>query len=211
MAFTHNGENFDQLFTWFEPSFIDKKQIIYRNGDAAKGFYYVRRGLVGLYQVSELGKESLLRIYSSGSFFGYRSLFTNQEYPSTARAMLDCEVIHIDIKNLDSLYNISPDMASYLTKEVCTELGEAEKRLMQFNAFSAKKRILDTIYFMFQTYPDYPWTYREIGEYSGTDTSTVIRYCKILKESGVLIKTSKKPQPVDLTTLANYRKSLLVE
>ncbi|MCQ1060789.1 Crp/Fnr family transcriptional regulator [Photobacterium sp. ZSDE20] len=190
---------------------VCKKQAVYHNGLSAKGFYYVEQGLVGLYQVSENGKESLLRIYGPGSYFGYRSLFTAQRYPSTARAMLDSTIVRINVNDFKSLDTISPDLASYLMQEVCFELGEAEKRLMQFNAFSAKKRILDTIFYMFQTYPEYPWTYREIGEYSGTDTTTVIRYCKILKGIGILERNSRKPQPVNLQQLADYRKSLLIK
>ncbi|MGF1739153.1 Crp/Fnr family transcriptional regulator [Photobacterium satsumensis] len=189
---------------------VSKKQVVYHNGLPAKGFYYVEQGLVGLYQVSESGKESLLRIYGPGSYFGYRSLFTAQNYPSTARAMLDSVLIRVNVNDFKSLDTTAPNLASFLMQEVCAELGEAEKRLMQFNAFSAKKRILDTIFYMFQTYPQYPWTYREIGEYSGTDTTTVIRYCKTLKDTGILDKNSRKPLPVDLKQLASYRKSLLL-
>lgn len=186
-----------------------RKQVVYRSGNSARGLYCVKSGQVGLYQVTESGKESLLRIYGPGSYFGYRSLFTYQNYPSTARAMLDSDIIRIDVNDFQSLDELAPNLAQYLMKEVCSELGEAEKRLMQFNAFSAKKRILDTLSHFFEMYPDYPWTYREIGEYSGTDITTVIRYCKALKASGVLLKESRKPSPVDLDILADFRKSIV--
>jgi CRP-like cAMP-binding protein len=198
-----------ELTKGFESTCVKKHQTIYRNGHSAHGFFYVKQGLIGLFQVSEIGRETLLRIYAGGSFFGYRSLFTEQTYPSTARAMLNSEIVHIDIKDFASLNLIAPEVACQLTKEVCGELGEAEKRLMQFNAYCARKRILDTVHYIFRTYPDYPWTYREIGEYSGTDTSTVIRYCKTLKEIGILNKNSRKPQPVDLNRLVRYRKTLV--
>lgn len=188
---------------------VAKQYLVYRNGLPARGFYYVAQGLVGLYQVSENGKETLLRIYGPGAYFGYRSLFTEQYYPSTARAMLDSKIVHINVNDFTALEKIAPSLANRLMREVCEELGEAEKRLMQFNAFSAKKRILDTIYYMFDTYPEYPWTYREIGEFSGSDTTTVIRYCKKLKQAGLLEAKSRKPLPVDLDQLANFRKSLL--
>ncbi|MGR5251402.1 Crp/Fnr family transcriptional regulator [Vibrio astriarenae] len=187
----------------------DKKQAIYQSGTPSNGVYYVDTGLVGLYQVSETGKESLLRIYGPGSYFGYRSLFTNQNYPATARAMLKSTVVHTPVNNFKELDRHSSELASRLMKEVCYELGEAEKRLMQFTAFSAKKRILDSILHVFDLYPNYPWTYREISEYSGTDISTVIRYCKKLKELGYLVKDSRKPIPVDLPQLEHYKESLL--
>ncbi|MFS1414765.1 hypothetical protein BCU70_01895 [Vibrio sp. 10N.286.49.C2] len=192
-----------------EVSSFSRKQVIYRNGESAKVFYHIKQGQIGLYQVSEGGKESLLRIYGPGSYFGYRSLFTGQNYPSTARAMLNSIVVKINVNDFKSLDEIAPNLASYLMKEVCYELGEAEKRLMQFNGFNARKRILDTIAYFFEMHPDYPWTYREIAEYSGTDITTVIRYCKGLKETGLLRKDSRKPTPVDLNVLADYRLSLV--
>ncbi|MDR9825604.1 Crp/Fnr family transcriptional regulator [Vibrio sp. FNV 38] len=188
---------------------IRKRQVIYQSGTPANGLYYVESGLIGLYQVSESGKESLLRIYGPGSYFGYRSLFTKQNYPATARSMLDSTVVHTCVSDFKTLDRQSPELANYLMKEVCGELGEAEKRLIQFSAFSAKKRILDSVFHVFDMYPDYPWTYREISEYSGTDISTVIRFCKKLKEMGFLLKDSRKLVPVDLDQLAQYRKKLL--
>ncbi len=200
-----------QINDYIECNDIAKQHIIYRSGLSANGFYYVERGLVGLYQVTENGKETLLRIYGPKSYFGYRSLFANQRYPSTAKAMLDSTISYINVQDFTSLQEISPQLSSCLIREVCEELGEAEKRLMQFNSYNAKKRILDTIYYIFETYPEYPWTYREIGEYSGTDTTTVIRYCKTLKQAGLLNANSRKPQPIDLEKLSLFRHSLLTE
>ncbi|MFA0441955.1 Crp/Fnr family transcriptional regulator [Vibrio sp. 10N.222.51.C12] len=194
-----------------EPVVLEKRQVVYHNGRPAHGFYYVQAGLIGLYQVSEVGKESLLRIYGPGSFFGYRSLFTQQKYPATARSMLDSHVLKINVNDFKTLDSFSPNLACYLMKGVCTELGEAEKRLMQFTAFSAKKRILDALFHLFTLYPSYPWTYREIGEFSGTDTSTVIRYCKYLKNLGVLDNSSRKPRPLDMSIIEHYRQTLIKE
>jgi CRP-like cAMP-binding protein len=204
-----NFSNHIQLSHCSENLNASKQRIIYRTGLQAKGFYFVESGMVGLYQVSESGKESLLRIYGPGSYFGYRSLFTGQNYPSTARAMLDSQLVRFNIQDFKGLDRLDDELANFLMREVCVELGEAEKRLVQFNAFSAKKRILDTLHHFFQHYPNYPWTYREIGEYSGTDTTTVIRYCKKLKEEGILDASRRKPLPVNLEKLFVHRRSLI--
>ncbi|WP_372882371.1 Crp/Fnr family transcriptional regulator [Psychromonas sp.] len=188
---------------------VKKKKPVYRDGSSANGFYYVKSGLVGLYQLTESGKESLLRIYGPGSFFGYRSLFTEQKYPATSRTMLDSELLKVNVNDFSELESIAPNIASYLMREVCEELGEAEKRLMQHTSCSAIKRIVDAIYYLFTFYPSYSWTYREIGEYSGTDTTTVIRYCKTLKQEGYLKKDSRKPIPTDMQLIAEFRQSIV--
>lgn len=183
---------------------IEKKGLVYAGGLPANGFYYVNDGLIGLYQTSVNGKESLLRIYGPGSYFGYRSLFTNQHYPSTARAMKNSNITKLFINNFKSLYEKNPNLANFLMSEVCEELRLSEKRIIQFNEFSAKKRILDTIYYVFSIQPNYHWTYREIAEYSCTDIATVIRYCKELKTKGILDNNSRRLVPVCLDQLASF-------
>lgn len=188
---------------------VDKKKYIYRDGSNANGFYYLKSGLIGLYQVTESGKESLLRIYGPGSYFGYRSLFSEQKYPATARTMVNSELMKININDFTELESLAPILSAYLMREVCEELGEAEKRLMQQTSGSSKKRILDAIYHLFSFYPNYSWTYREIGEYSGTDTTTVIRYCKVLKEAGCLKQNSRKPVPTHMKLISSFRQSII--
>ncbi|GAK87966.1 cAMP-binding protein [Vibrio ponticus] len=135
-------------------------------------------------------------------------MFTQQKYPATSRAMLESEVVKIRIDSMQELERNAPELALTLMQEVCKELGEAEKRLLQYSAFSSKKRILDALIHLFSHYPNYPWTYREIGEFIGTDTSTVIRYCNNLKQANLLLSNSRKPRPVDVTQLQGYRNSL---
>lgn len=125
-----------------------------------------------------------MRIYGPGSFFGYRGLFTQQKYLATVKTMLDSHVLKINVNIFKARVCFSPNPARYLMKSMCTERGEAEKSLMQYTAFSSKKRILDALFHLFTLYPSYPWTYRAIGEFRGTDSSTVNRYCKYLKILG---------------------------
>lgn len=184
---------------------VEKKQVIYKSGENSRDIYYLESGLVGLYQVSEVGNDSLLRLYGAGSYFGYRTLFSNGNYPSTAKAMLASRLKRIKLKSLEELSTICPKLLQHLIQEVCNELGHAETKIMQFNTFNSKVRVLDAISFLFRLYPDYPWTYREIGEFSGTDITTVIRTCKKLKALNMLDKTCKKIKPIDMDALLEYR------
>ncbi len=41
---------------------------MYKAGEHANGFYVVLSGMVGLYKITEKGKESLIRIYDDNEF-----------------------------------------------------------------------------------------------------------------------------------------------
>lgn len=187
---------------------FSKRQMIYRGGAATKGFFYVKSGLVGLYQTSETGKESLLRIYGPGYSFGYRSLVTRQSYRSTARSMLPTELVHVDVEMDKGMEHLPSQLLSLLMRGACYELGEAETRITQLTSNSAKVRIVDAITYLFETHPMYQWTYREVGEFSGTDTTTVIRFCKELKQQGLLEPDSRKLVIISMDKLLEFRETI---
>ncbi|MDN3702314.1 cyclic nucleotide-binding domain-containing protein [Vibrio artabrorum] len=103
---------------------VCKQEAVYFSNNKASGFYRVESGFIGLYQVAETGKESLLRLYGKGSYFGYRSLFTHQRYPATARAMENSVVSRVNIHTFEDLQQLAPSLTKALTTEVCQELGK---------------------------------------------------------------------------------------
>src|SRR5271154_532753 len=53
---------------------VEKKQMIFAQGDAADAVYYIQKGKVRLTVVSKIGKEATIGIVSQGNFFGEGSL-----------------------------------------------------------------------------------------------------------------------------------------
>ncbi|WP_159064986.1 Crp/Fnr family transcriptional regulator [Thaumasiovibrio subtropicus] len=193
------------------PMNVAKKQVIYRATQHANGFYYLEEGLVGLYRITETGKESLLRVYGRGDYFGYRSLFSQQRYHLTTRTLLPTSLQHIHLKSIDELQQHAPDLLKFLMTSVCQELGEAEQRMADIAGHSAAVRIVDAILYLFKQFDYYPWTSREIAEFSGTETQTVIRVCRQLKQRELLDPNSRKISPLDFNRLQSYRVALIGE
>ncbi len=182
-----------------------RKQLIYRVNQQTNGFYYLQEGLVGLYQMTESGKERLLRVYGPGDYFGYRSLFSDRRYRLSTRCLLDSRLDHFHVHNINELHILDPELLKQLMQSVCQELGEAESRLSNIAALTARDRVLDSIIYLFQNFAEYPWTNREIAEFSGTETQTVIRICRQLKQEGLLDPTSRKIAPLDFELLERQR------
>lgn len=189
---------------------LDKKQVIYRAYGKASGFYLLDAGMVGLYRITEKGKEHLIRVYGAGEYFGFRSLFSNQPYHLTTRTLQTSTIRHIQVKGIEELYQYDSNLLTSLVTSVCRELGEAESRLSNIAAFEAKIRVLDSIVELFGRFQDYKWTSREIAEYSGTETQTVIRFCTKLKAKGLLDPETRSIHPVCLKDLQAYRNELVI-
>ena len=67
---------------------LPKGSFLYQQGEAAHEFYYVQAGLIGLFHTLENGKESLVRLYSKGDYFGFRTLFSMTDKPADCICML---------------------------------------------------------------------------------------------------------------------------
>lgn len=65
-----------------------KGMTVYKQGETAKEFYYVNSGLIGLYHTLDNGKESLVRLYQKGDYFGYRTLFGDNATIATPKFWL---------------------------------------------------------------------------------------------------------------------------
>ncbi|MET4696291.1 CRP-like cAMP-binding protein [Endozoicomonas sp. NE40] len=146
---------------------------------------------MGLWKLSENGKQNLLRIYSENSFFGYRSLLGQDEYYASTIALKPSQVLYFPFNDISELQNEVPEVFQYFTVFLASELKEAELRLTRASSMKMKHRVINTLLYLKKHHGDYTWTYREIGEYCGGETETVIRICNQLKHAGVLQKESR--------------------
>ena len=98
-----------------------------------------------------------------------------------------------------------PEVFQYLTIFLSTELKEAEMRIFRVSSMKMKHRVIDSLLYLNNNHRDYSWTYREIGEFCGGETETVIRICNQLKTAGALKKESRHWKIVDEQKLLELR------
>ncbi|MEX1098820.1 MAG: cyclic nucleotide-binding domain-containing protein, partial [Bacteriovoracaceae bacterium] len=88
-----------------------KGQTLFVQGNPPFGIYCVNKGNVKVTQVAPDGKESIVRIATSGDVLGHRSLLTDQYYQATATALDDTNVCFIDKKYILKLIQEQPSVA----------------------------------------------------------------------------------------------------
>ncbi|OBW91891.1 cyclic nucleotide-binding protein [Gallibacterium salpingitidis] len=159
---------------------------LYFQGNSSHEFYFLEKGLVGLYHTLENGKESLVRIYKQGDYFGFRTLFGDGKYHCTAKILKKSEIIRITPKNLENFFSENPDIIRMLFQILANELRDAEGRLAKSAYLKSLDRIIDSICFLNENFPEYNWTNREIAEYTGCETETAIRITRELRKKNLL-------------------------
>jgi CRP-like cAMP-binding protein len=83
-----------------------KKQILFSQGDASDGVFYIQTGKVKLSVLSEQGKEAVIAILEKGSFFGEGCLAGQLVCMATATTAEDSTIVRIDKQAMiDTLHN----------------------------------------------------------------------------------------------------------
>jgi CRP/FNR family transcriptional regulator, cyclic AMP receptor protein len=77
---------------------LQKRQMVFAQGDSTDGMFFIQKGKVRLSVVSESGKEATLGILGEREFFGEGGLAGQLLRMSSAIAMTDCVLLHIEKK-----------------------------------------------------------------------------------------------------------------
>ncbi|WP_051937059.1 Crp/Fnr family transcriptional regulator [Erwinia sp. 9145] len=165
---------------------LPKQTRIYPQEDEASSFYYLHSGLVGLYHMLENGKVCLIRLFCPGEFFGYRSLFGDSYYHCSSRVQRTASVTRITPYDPDRFLNHYSALHAFMVRRLAGDLAEAEKRMASMAYDKSRQRVMRAISTLYERWPGYDFTWREIAEYAGCETETAIRHSRELKMQALL-------------------------
>lgn len=161
-------------------------QIIFYQGGAPLGLYVVTSGLVKVEATSEQGQKHTLRYFGPGSVLGYRTLFANEIYQSTAIAAEKSEICFFPKAVVMDVFKNNPQIAFSLLEVLSRDLGQAERRWTNQMDKEASERIAEALVFLHENFSHLNWTRREIAEWAGTSPETVIRTLAQFEKDGYI-------------------------
>jgi len=90
---------------------VGKKQVLFSDGEEAKGFYVILSGKVKLYKISPEGKEQILHVVSAPDAFAEAALFLEGSYPAFAEALSDCQLLFFPKRDFIQLIGRNPQLS----------------------------------------------------------------------------------------------------
>lgn len=82
---------------------VKKGCIIFTEGQKGEAIYFVKTGKIKISKISSVGKEYTIKIMEEGDVFGESTLFIGGEYPATAEAIEDSEILELKNKDIEDL------------------------------------------------------------------------------------------------------------
>jgi len=90
---------------------IRRREILFSDGEEAKGFYVILSGKIKLYKVSPEGKEQILHVVSAPDAFAEAALFLEGSYPAFAEALIDCQLLLFPKKDFIQFLEKNPQLS----------------------------------------------------------------------------------------------------
>src|ERR1700689_2232331 len=120
---------------------VEKKELIFAQGDAADAVFYVQKGKVRLTVVSKIGKEATIAIVGEGNFFGEGSLAGQLLRMGSAAAMTDWEILRADKKTMMGDFHREPAFSEMLVAYLLARNIRYEEDLVDQLFNSSEKRL----------------------------------------------------------------------
>ena len=90
---------------------VGKKQILFSDGEEARGFYVILSGKVKLYKMSPEGKEQILHVVSPPEAFAEAALFLEGNYPASAETLTDSQLLFFPKRDFIQLIERNPQLS----------------------------------------------------------------------------------------------------
>jgi CRP-like cAMP-binding protein len=127
-----------------------RKDKIFVQGDTKDGLFFVQTGKVRLSVVSENGKEATLGILGDGDFFGEGGLAGQPHRMSSATALTDCLLLHIEPKSMMHTMNMQPKLSALFVKYLLQRNIRYQDDLVDQLFNSSEKRLARVLLLMAQ-------------------------------------------------------------
>jgi CRP/FNR family cyclic AMP-dependent transcriptional regulator len=127
---------------------FQRKNTIFAQGDPTDGLFFIQKGKVQLSVVSEAGKEATLGILHESDFFGEGGLAGQLFRMSSATAMTDCVLLHIEKKAMMSAMSLEPKLSAIFLKYLLKRNIRYQDDLVDQLFNSSEKRLARVLLLM---------------------------------------------------------------
>ena len=120
---------------------FDKGRSIYRQGDNAECFYYLKKGRVRIFLASENGTEKTLSVIGKGSILGEAAFFDGQNRMSSASAVVKSELVSVNKSILTDIIRREPRTAFEIFRLQAQTIRMLSSQIDGMTFQTAKSRI----------------------------------------------------------------------
>src|SRR6516164_7248804 len=124
---------------------FQKEEQLFAEGDPCTGLYLVAAGKIRIFKLSSAGREQILAVEGPGSSFAELPVFDGGNYPATASAMEDTEVLFISRKDFHNFCREHPDVGLKVIAVVGSRLRRLVGIIEELSFTTVRQRLITLI------------------------------------------------------------------
>ncbi len=125
---------------------LPKESVLFYEGDETKHLFLLTKGIIKLYKVTSHDKEVILKYFRSNELIGEVANFEEMDYPATAQAFTDIEVLRIDFEELKKIILKQPDLAYKIMRSLIKKIKNLENLVSMHIVLDSQERVAKYIY-----------------------------------------------------------------
>ncbi len=129
---------------------VQRKNSVFTQGDPTDGLFFVQKGKVRLTVASDTGKEATLGILSEGDFFGEGGLSGQPVRMSSAIAVTDCVLLHVEKRMMMQTLSLEPKLSAVFVRYLLKRNIRYQDDLIDQLFNSSEKRLARVLLLMAQ-------------------------------------------------------------
>ncbi|MGM0501557.1 MAG: Crp/Fnr family transcriptional regulator [Bacillota bacterium] len=206
-------EELEQIEKIMKPRNYNQGELIFFEGEAGEGLFFLESGKVKLTKMVENGDEQILTIIKPGNIFAEVVLFGNANYPATAVALEESKLHLIRSRDMEQIIKDNPEIALKLLDVMSKRLRRAQKLVRDMGLKDTTCRTASLLIYLAQEYGteindkikiDLKLTQQELANMIGTTRETISRVLNKFKDEDIITTYKRKMVISDLEELKEF-------
>jgi CRP-like cAMP-binding protein len=201
----------DKLMSHATSRRIPVGEAVFEQGQTATHFFLLLHGRLKVTQVTEDGKQIIVRVVHPGDLFGFAKALQRSDYPGTSLAVSESIAICWPTELWPQFIDKNPRLAVTAMQTIGQRLQEAHTRLREMSTEEVERRVAHTVLRLAEQAGkkegngvriDFPISRQDIAEMTGTTLHTVSRILSAWEAKGLVEGGRQKLLVSDVKGLA---------
>jgi CRP/FNR family transcriptional regulator len=180
---------------------FDEGALLFSEGDSCTGLFLVASGRIRIFKLSPAGREQVLAVEGPGSSFAELPVFDGGNYPASASALENAEVLFISRKDFHNFCREHPEVALKVLAVVGSRLRRLVGIIEDLSFTTVRHRLIALILRLTQTSGaaskdgvrvELTKTHQDLAAELGTVRELVSRNLGRLQAEGFLLVEGRK-------------------
>jgi CRP-like cAMP-binding protein len=179
----------------------EKGDVLFREGDAPSGIFFIKKGKVKKYKAGHESKEHIIYVANAGELLGYHAILSEERYPDSAATIEESLIAFIPKKDFLDTLQQSKVLSQRLLKTLSHEFTVLTNSISVFAQRSVRERLAIMLIVLREKFKAETPEGKEItinvsrsdlANMVGTAHENVVRFLKEFKGSGILNTHGRK-------------------